>query len=77
MVERVVFLCWRPRSGIPRRIQLDVPRFFPAPHRIRCFRERNGVSMDTTSAAAVPFAQRDAIDMIIAGTRPGLILPFT
>jgi hypothetical protein len=31
------------------------------------------MSMDATSAPAVPFAQRDAIDMIIAGTRPGLI----
>jgi hypothetical protein len=29
--------------------------------------------MDTTSAAVVPFAQRDAIDMIIAGIHPGLI----
>ena len=30
------------------------------------------MSIDATSAA-VPFAQRDAIDMIIAGTRPGLV----
>jgi hypothetical protein len=29
--------------------------------------------MDTTSAAAAPFAQRDAIDMIIAGIHAGLI----
>jgi hypothetical protein len=29
--------------------------------------------MDATSAAVVPFAQRDAIDMIIAGIHPGLI----
>jgi Terminase small subunit len=31
------------------------------------------MSMDTTSAAAVPFAQLDTIDMIIAGIHPGLI----
>jgi len=73
VVERVVFPNLTGRNGIPRRIRLDVPPSFADQPRNRGFRERNGMSMDTTSAAVVPFAQRDAIDMIIAGIHPGLI----
>jgi hypothetical protein len=76
VVERVVFPNPRGRNGIPRRIRLDVRTSFSDQPRNRGFRERNGMSMDTTSAAVVPLAQRDAIDMIIAGIRPGLISLF-
>ena len=71
MVERVVFPNPRGRSGTPRQIRLDVRASFSDQPRNRGFRERNGVSMDATSAAVVPSAQRDAIDVVIAGTRPG------